>query len=225
MGSVRKNVVMSVAAVTLATGAVVAITSGSMAHAATADCGNGCVESYTLEYGAGNIVAVDAGATEPGLGVGLGVAGAYSTEDFTIIKEGLVSGLYQKGIVGNVVDEQWGSDLAYQYDYAPDGVLSGFCLGLANAPSTGEGATLEPCGVNADTIWISMFEDENDAGYFPWINASDTVVGTPCVLTAVRPRIWLRGADIYLEADPLSVVSGTVDPAQMWGEEFGIVGG
>ena len=95
----RNKVAVWVAAVTLATGAVVAITSGSAAHAATVDCGNGCVEPYTQEYGTANVAAVDAGATEPGLGVGLGVAGAYSTEDFTIIKEGQVSGLYQKGIV------------------------------------------------------------------------------------------------------------------------------
>jgi hypothetical protein len=225
MSSTRNKVVMCVAAVTLATGAVVAITSGSTAHAATADCGNGCVEPYTLEYGTGSIAAVYAGAVEPGLGVGLGVAGAYSAEDFLVIKEGLVSGLYQKGIVGTVVDEQWGADLAYQYVYAPDGVLSGFCLGLADSASTGEGATLEPCGLDANTIWISMFEDENDAGYFPWINASDTLVDTPYVLTALKPRVWLRGADIYLEVDPLNVVDGTVDPAQMWATAFGVVGG
>jgi hypothetical protein len=222
MGSARSKVVMCVAAVTLA---VVAITSGSTAHAATVDCGNGCVEPYSQEYGTANVAAVDAGATEPGLGVGLGVAGTYSTEDFTIIKEGQVSGLYQKGIVGNVVDEEWGTDLAYQYVYAPDGVLSGFCMGLADSASTGEGVTLEPCGVDANTIWISMFEDENDVGYFPWINATDTVVDTPYVLTALKPRLWLRGADIYLEVDPLSVVDGTVDPDQMWANEFGVVGG
>ena len=116
-------------------------------------------------------------------------------------------------------------DLAYQYVYAPDGVLSGLCLGLADSASTGEGATLEPCGVDSDTIWISMFEDENDAGYFPWINASDTVADTPYVLTAFIPRYWLRGADIYLEVDPLSVVNGTVDPDQMWAMDFGVVGG
>jgi hypothetical protein len=224
MGS-RNKVVMCLAAVTLASGAVAAITSGSTAHAATVDCGNGCVEPYTLEYGTGSLMAAYAGAAEPGLGVGLAAAGAYSTEDFTIIKEGLVSGLYQKGMVGNVVDEEWGADLAYQYVYAPDGVLSGLCLGLADAASAGEGATLEPCGLAANTIWISMFEDENDAGYFPWINASDTIVDTPYVLTALKPRLWLRGADIYLEADPLSVVDGTVDPDQMWAQDFGVVGG
>ena len=97
---------MCVAAVTLATGTVVAITPGSTAHAATVDCGNGCVEPSALEYGIGSIAAVYAGAVEPGLGVGLAAAGAYSTEDFTVIKEGLVSGLYQEGIVGNVVDDR-----------------------------------------------------------------------------------------------------------------------
>jgi hypothetical protein len=223
MSSARNKVLMCVAMVTLA--GTVAITSGSTAHAATADCGNGCVEPSTLEYGAAYIATVEAGTTEPGLGVGLGFAGAYSAEDFMSIKEGQVSGLYQEGIVGNVVDEEWGTDLAYQYVYAPDGVLSGLCLGLADSASTGEGAALEPCGVNASTIWISMFEDENDAGYFPWINASDTVADTPYVLTAYRPVPWLRFSAIYLQVDQLSVVDGTVDPAQMWVLDFGVEGG
>ena len=42
-------------------------------------------------------------------------------------------------------------------------------------------------------------------------------------MTALKPRVWLRGADIYLEVDPLSAV-GTVDPDQMWANEFGVVG-
>jgi hypothetical protein len=225
MGSTRNKVVTYVAAVMLATGSVIAITSGSTAHAATADCGNNCLEPYSEEYGTADIASVDTGAVQTGQDILLAAAGANSAEDFLVIKEGLVSGLYQKGLVGNVVDEEWGTDLAYQYVYAPDGVLSGLCLGLADSAYSGEVVTLEPCGVNANTIWISMFEDENDVGYFPWINATDTVAGTPYVLTVIHGRLWIRGLNLELGIEPLSVVSGTVDPAQMWASEWGVLAG
>jgi hypothetical protein len=225
MGSTRNKVVTYVAAVTLAAGSVVAITSGSAAHAATVDCGNVCVEPYSLQYGTADIASVDTGAAQTGQDILLSTAGANPTEDFEVIKEGQVSGLYQEGIVGNVVDEEWGTDLAYQYVYAPDGVLSGLCMGLADSAYSGEDVTLEPCGVGASTIWISMFEDENDVGFFPWINATDTVAGTPYVLTVIHGRLWIHTLNLELGIEPLSVVSGTVDPGQMWTNEFGVVEG
>jgi hypothetical protein len=225
MGSTRNKAAMCLAAITLATGAVVAITSGSTAHAATVDCGSACAEPYSHQYGNTAIAAVDAGGVQPGLGVGLSAAGTYSIEDFEINNFGPVSDFYQDGLVGPVVGQTWPTDETYQYNYAPDGVLSGLCLGLADTASTGEGVTLQPCGVDANTVWIALSADEID-GYQPMINATDTIVDTPYVLTAVKGRFVLRGtSDIDLEVEPLSLVSGTLNPAQMWTNEFGVVGG
>jgi len=201
------------------------VTSGATAHAATADCGNGCVEPYSQQYGSTAIVAVDSGTVQPGLGLGLYAASPDSTEDFEINNFGPVSGFYEDGLVGPVVGQTWPTDQTYQYSYAPDGVQSGFCLGLAETASTGEGVTLQPCGVNADTVWIALAADES-GGYQPMINATDTVADAPYVLTAVKGRFVLRGSAIIdLEVEPLSLVGGALNPAQMWTDESGVVGG
>src|SRR5271154_6644948 len=223
MGSTRSRVAACVAAVTLVTS--VAIPPGSTAHAATADCGNGCVEPYSQQYGSTAIVGVDSGTVQPGLGLGLYGASPSSSEDFEVSDFGPVSGFYQDGLVGPVVGQTWPTDQTYEYSYAPDGVQSGFCLGLAETASTGEGVTLQPCGVSADTVWIALAADESD-GYQPMINATDTVADAPYVLTAVKNKFVLRGSAIIdLEVDPLSLVGGALNPAQMWTNDVGVVGG
>jgi hypothetical protein len=214
---------MCAAAVTLVSS--VAIASGGTAHAATVYCGSACSEPYSQQYGSSAIVAVDSGTVQPGLGLGLYGAAPDSTEDFVIDDFGPVSGFYQDGLVGPVVGQTWPTDQTYQYSYAPDGVQSGFCLGLTETASTGEGVTLQPCGVSADTVWIALAADESD-GYQPMINATDTVADAPYVLTAVRNKFVLRGSAIIdLEVEPLSLVGGALNPAQMWTDDSGVVGG
>jgi hypothetical protein len=223
MDSARNKVAICVAAATLAAGAVVVITPGSAAHAATVACGSSCVEPYSQEYGTGSIAAVDSGTLQVGLGVGVGAAGAYPAEDFEVTDFGPVSDFYEAGLVGPVVGLTWPTDQTYEFFYAPGGVQSGLCLGLADSASTGEGVTLQECGVDANTVWIGLAADESD-GYQPLINATDTSADAPDVLTVLRPRLWLRGANMYLEVDPLSVVYGAVSTAQMWANESGAVG-
>lgn len=136
-----------------------------------------------------------------------------------------MSGFYQDGLVGPVVGLTWPTDETYEFNYAPDGVQSGLCLGVADTASSGEGVTLQTYGVDANTVWIGLSVDEID-GYQPLINATDTVADTPYVLTAVKGRYVLRGnLGIYLEVNPLSLVNGTFNPAQMWTNETGVVGG
>jgi hypothetical protein len=225
MGSTRNRVAVWLAAGAMASGAVVALASGSSAYAATVDCGSACAELYTQQFGATDIVAVDAGVAQPGLGAGLYAAAADPTEDFEILGFGPVSDFYQDGLVGPTVGLTWPTDQTYEYAYAPNGVQSGFCLGVADSASTGEGVTLQPCGVDANTVWIGLSADEI-GGYQPLINATDTSVDTPYVLTAVKSRFWVRGgSEVGLEVDPLSLVGGAFDPGQMWANQSGVVGG
>jgi hypothetical protein len=221
----RKNVAVCVAVVTIATCAVAAVTAGPAARAATVACGSACAEPYSQQYGASDVMAVEPGTVQAGLGVGLDSAGQYSTEDFEISDFGPVSNFYEDGLVGPVVGLTWPTDPTYEFEYAPDGIESGLCLGVADTASSGEGVTLQTCGVDANTVWIGLSADEID-GYQPLINATDTVADTPYVLTAVKARYVLRGnLDIYLEVNPLSLVNGTLNPAQMWADETGVVGG
>src|SRR5437879_1074224 len=67
---------------------------------------------------------------------------------------------------------------AFEVEYAPFGVNSGLCMGLATTALPGEGVTLQPCGVSSKTVWIlDTFDQSFPAflhGYFPAINGSDT---------------------------------------------------
>ena len=42
----------------------------------------------------------------------------------------------------------------FENAYAPFGVFSGLCSGVAATVFQGEGVTLQPCGVSGRTLWI-----------------------------------------------------------------------
>ena len=45
-------------------------------------------------------------------------------------------------------------DPAFENEYAPFGVESGLCMGVAATAFSDEGVTLQPCGVSSKTVWI-----------------------------------------------------------------------
>ncbi len=78
-------------------------------------------------------------------------------------------------------------DPAFENEYAPFGVDSGLCMGVATTAFDDEGVTLQPCGVSANTVWILDYRDSwstfTHGGYVPLINGSDTNFSHPFVLT------------------------------------------
>ena len=83
--------------------------------------------------------------------------------------------------------------LAVENQYAPFGVESGLCMGVAATAVQGEGVTLQPCGVSSKTVWIldtldQSFTDAWAHGYIPLINGSDTNFSQPFVLTYPAAR-------------------------------------
>ena len=101
-------------------------------------------------------------------------------------------------------------DPAIELEYAPFGVDSGLCMGVAATAPPSEGVTLQPCGVSAKTVWII---DTNDSpatfsgGYVPLINGSDTNFSHPFVLTypsngfptdKPRPQLFSPQPDRFL---------------------------
>src|SRR5580693_3191221 len=63
--------------------------------------------------------------------------------------------------------------LAFENQYAPFGVDSGLCLGVAATAFNDEGVTLQPCGVSAKSVWIvDTFDSPTtiNNGYVPLIN-------------------------------------------------------
>jgi hypothetical protein len=108
-----------------------------------------------------------------------------------------VSQFNQANLVSDAVTLHYGSDYAYQYEYAPYGVDSGLCIGTATAAVAGSKVSLQPCGASASTVWIvDSFDGQYTNGWYggwyggwwgggdqPLINGSDTNFSQPIVLT------------------------------------------
>jgi hypothetical protein len=225
MRSITNRIAVCVATAALASGAIVAVTSGSSAHAATTACGLTCTELYNQQYGNADILYADSATPEAGVAVRLAAAGEVSEEDFVLDTPGTVAQFYQAGIVSSAVNQAWPTDKAYEVDYAPNGDQSNYCLGIANGAFAGESVTLQPCGVNADTLWIGLAADKI-GGYEPLVSATTSEINDPYVLTSHAVLLTYRGFSplISLFVDQLTLVDGAFAPYQMWDDEIGVVG-
>jgi hypothetical protein len=124
--------------------------------------------------------------------------------------------------------------LAFENEYAPFGVDSGMCLGVAATAFSGEGVTLQPCGVSSKTVWILDTLDQQFTtawahGYIPLINGSDTNFSQPFVLTypnqsypTDKPRPQLVVTNLTGFSFHVGNLFGTgANSDQLWGATFG----
>jgi hypothetical protein len=185
-------------------------------------------------------------------------------EDWTVAFQGTVSDFFAAGLVGSALALHYGcipvgdaganfpncpfsvtgfpnlggfptSDyLAFENEYAPFGVDSGLCLGVAATAFQGEGVTLQPCGVSAKTVWVLDTLDQQFThawanGYVPLINGSDTNFSQPFVLTypknafpTDKPRPQLVVTNLTGFSFHVGNLFGTgADSDQLWGATFG----
>jgi hypothetical protein len=124
--------------------------------------------------------------------------------------------------------------LAVENEYAPFGVDSGLCLGVAATAFQNEGVTLQPCGVSAKTVWVLDTLDQSFTaawahGYIPLINGSNTNFSHPFVLTypangfpTDKPRPQLFVANLTGFSFHVGNLFGTgANGNQLWGATFG----
>ena len=208
---IRNKIVAGVAALLLAGGAGAA--AAPAAHAATPACGSGCLALAAQSWGP-NYVTSDPGGATAGQDVILARAAEFSAEDFKLQDYGTVASFYSAGFVGPAVGLTWPSDEVYGYQYAPGGVPTTLCLGLAATAANGTAVSLQTCGTSARMAWIALSADRI-GNYQPLINASDTVTSTPYVLTAGQVGGVLTTTEMYLSA-------GSVAPSQMWENRPGV---
>jgi len=201
-----------IAMVTLAGAAVVA--TGPAADAATQACGSGCVALAPGEFGTADVASIT-GLVLQARHATIASAGQHDPEDFTPKHLGMVWILFKEGIVNNVVARGWPGMLATEYQYTPDGNSTGLCLGVPETPAAGTVVSLYPCGVTSRTIWIGMAADEHD-DYEPMINAAQTNLSSPYVLTAGAVGAPLTTAE-------LSETGNVPAAAQTWQDEFGVL--
>lgn len=206
----KRKAVVGLAGLALAGGACLGgVAAAPVAGAASPACGNSCVSMYNQEFGSADVSAVPGGTAATGKAVILAAAAPSTTEDWSANLQGAVSDFYAAGLMNATLNQYYGSDMVYEFQYKPGGVSSGECLGTASGPGQGTKVTLQPCGKTANTAWI----DDSAAasgGYVPYISGSDTKYPAPYVLTARQ-----AGGDFTTRA--LHVNSqGVVANDQMW---------
>ena len=200
---------------TLTLAGAAGLTAGPAADAATQACGSNCTTLVAEDYGASDVMTVIGSQRARGLHVTLAAAGQNSNQDFKRIYVGTVSALYQDGVVTSVVGLNWPYDDGYEYEYAPDGIDSGLCLGIAETAAPGTVVNLYTCNVDAETIWITFYR--NSASYDPLMSGTNTSVTAPEVLTVgtLGESFTTSGLDIINHA--------LVSPTQLWANESGVL--
>jgi hypothetical protein len=266
--SIKSKILAAAATLTLVGGVGVAgaVTAGT-ATAATPSCGTACLNIYSQQFPAKEFIA-DVFQRKIATGqpvILFRTANSDPAEDWTVSDQGTVSDFFAIGLVSaevmlhygctpglvftngtggtftcasNTADEQAG-----ELQYAPFGVDSGLCAGVAtkSLPATGSApVSLQPCGVNAGTVWILDGVDicQNFSfGEAPLINGADTNFSVPSVLTypgsayptdKPRPQLEVTNLTGFSQNGPPSPnPSGCqsivgADSSQLWSAYLGI---
>ena len=245
--SIKSKVLATAATLTLVggIGTAGALTAGT-ASAATPSCGHFCIDVFSHQFGTHKSPNFVVDVLRQGEKVGQPIilfrtANFDPAEDFTVAFQGTVADFFAAGLVSSAVNLHYGggakgfpNDFAFENEYAPFGVDSGLCLGVAATAFNGEGVTLQQCGVSAKTVWIvDTFDSPTTLfnGYVPLINGSDTNFSHPFVLTYPTngyptdiPRPQLTTTNLTgFSGSFLVPVLGTVNDNQLWGADFGVL--
>jgi len=261
--SIKSKVLAAAATLTLVggVGAAGAFTAGT-ASAATPSCGPACVNTFSYEFGTHVSPNYVVDTLRQGEKVGQPIilfrtSNTDPAEDFTVDIQGTVADFYAAGLVSAALALHYGcipavnfpncpfnvtslsgsgtSDyLAFEQEYAPFGVDSGLCVGVASTAFSDEGVTLQPCGVSAKTVWVldtldQQFTDAWAHGYFPLINGSDTNFSQPFVLTypndgyptdMPRPQLTVQNLTGF-SFQPGNLFGTGANDNQLWSATFG----
>jgi len=259
-----KSKVLSVAATLALVGGVgtAGVLGAGTASAATPSCGIACVNVFSYDFGTHASPNYTVDVLRQGEKVGQPIilfrtANYDPALDWTVSFQGTVADFFAAGLVSSSLALHYGciagvnfpncpfnvtggglkgnSDyLAFENQYAPFGVDSGLCLGVAATAVSGEGVTLQPCGVSSKTVWVLDTLDQQFTtawahGYIPLINGSDTNFSQPFVLTypgsgfpTDKPRPQLFVSNLTGFSFHVGNLFGTgANSNQLWGATFG----
>jgi hypothetical protein len=247
--SIKSKVLAAAATLTLVSGVGVAgaLTAGS-ASAATPSCGPSCINVFSHQFGSFRSPNFTVDVLRQGEKVGQPIilfrqANFDPALDWTVAFQGLTSDFFAAGLVSAAVNLHYGNgsvvandDPAFENEYAPFGVNSGLCMGVAATAFQGEGVTLQPCGVSAKTVWILDTFDQFSfitalRNGVPLINGSDTNFSHPFVLTypaggfptdKPRPQLIVTNLTGFSQGTGGPILN-TVNSNQLWGATFGVL--
>ena len=186
----------------------------------TPSCGSSCVNISNEEYGANQVL----NGANTGKVTLRAASNAYPNEDIVLNGYYRVSHLVAVGVISakSYVALNYPNHYAIELGFSPYGSGTTSCAGVASAAVAGEKVTKQACGVSARTFWVfdpksgSGSNCLNDYVYCPVINASDTSLTTPEMLTATGPTS-------KLVTDPKRVFSsGDVEDQQQFEHSEGV---
>jgi len=223
---IKSKVLAAAAVLTLAGG--LSIVGTAAASAATARCGNACVEVYSMKYATptslGFVETVFLGIPLRGVPTIVHQASSSDPAEDLIVPLGgpvPVSELYAEGMVSAAVNEHYGSEPAVQIEYAPYGKPTGLCTALATTAYQDEGLSLQPCTTPGTTVWIIDTADSPATAptYFPIVNGSDTDFTHPFAMTILGNPAHQPFTPIIMQH--LTGNPGRVPASQLWGAHSG----
>jgi hypothetical protein len=227
--SIKRNVLAIGGIITFAAGLITV--APPPAKAATPECGSECISIFSRalgSYAQPNVVeAVLDGVAKVGQPVVLAPAsGSDPSQDF-LPRAGLVSDFYEMGMVSAEVNSHYGSLNASQIEYAPHGVPTGLCAGLADVAFQGQGLTLQPCNAPGRSVWIIDTADSPTTApeYFPIVSGSTTDFSRPFAMTYPRDQCANDKRTQQIQVRHLQFVSKdhTLRDRQLWGAHMGVL--
>jgi hypothetical protein len=174
-----------------AVGAASASTSHSMRPDATPSCAF-CLNPYNAKWGPDEILKARNSAAFVGNGLKLDTASNSSPgEDWSFTDVNTVPNLITEGLVSPLLANNFSGDTGFELQFAPYGVLSGLCQGVADVAYNNERVTLQWCGnqngaLLGSTVWIlgeGLAPPPYD-GFLPIISGTTTNFSDPQVLSA-----------------------------------------
>jgi len=226
--SIRQNVITVAATLTLIGGATVAAT--VPAGAATPACGEHCIEVYSTLFGSESnprfVETVFHGIAKSGQPTILAPASATNPAADLIPNLSTTSGLYAKGLVTAAVNAKYGPLHALQLQYAPNGKLTGLCVGLKKAAYPNEGLSLLSCSVPTLTVFIIDTADAPAAAaqkHFPIVVASTNDFVHPYAMTFLGNKAPNHQSFPVIRVDKLAGNPSHVPVRQLWGSIVGPV--
>jgi hypothetical protein len=226
--SIKRKVLAAVATLTIVGGVSAAATGA--ASAATPECGARCISVFSSELGTfaqPNFVeaVLGDGGANVGQPVGLKRADRLDPSQDILpdapVPDAKVSDFYAAGMVSAEANSHYGSLPAVQQRYAPFGIPTDLCVGLASVAQN-EGLTLQPCSVPGTTVWVVHEGLATPEGYFPIINAATTDFRRPFAMHLPCNDV-ASGRPVQMQARRLQFLTGgkTLPARQLWGAVFG----
>jgi hypothetical protein len=225
--SIKSKFVAAAATLTVVGGLA---TAGALsASAATPPCGHNCIDIFSREFGTHThpnyVLDVWRQSAKAGTPIILyRTSNTDKAEDFTVSNQGTVADFFAAGLVSASLNLHYSSDQAFEFEYSPNGVNTGLCVGTASTAANKTPVALVPCGASAKSVWVVDSQDAIGRGYVPLINGSDTNFSHPYVLhypgnafPTDTPRPQLNTYELQKYSN------NSVFDNELWGANFGVL--